>query len=90
MSDLVKVSEEELQLITGITDRETAVDSLHRWGAKRVAVTLGKAGTYISDGVNAIQVPSYPVGSIDSTGAGDAFLVWSEKGKDKQNEEFIS
>lgn len=74
MSDLVKVSEEELQIITGLTEREAAVDSLHRWGAKRVAVTLGKAGTYISDGVNAVQVPSYPVRSIDSTGAGDAFV----------------
>ncbi|QYK67508.1 Fructokinase [Paenibacillus sp. S02] len=74
ISDLVKVSEEELQLITGITVREIAVVSLHQWGAKHVAVTLGKAGTYISDGVNAVQVPSYPVRSIDSTDAGDAFV----------------
>ncbi|WP_445667280.1 PfkB family carbohydrate kinase [Paenibacillus sp. FSL K6-1230] len=43
-------------------------------GAKRVAVTLGKAGTYISGGVNAVQVPSDPVRSIGTAGAGDAFV----------------
>lgn len=74
MADLVKVSEEELQLIAGTADREAAVHLLHQLGAKRVAVTLGKAGTYISDGVNAVQIPSIPVRSIDSTGAGDAFV----------------
>jgi fructokinase len=39
-----------------------------------VAVTLGKEGTYLSDGQKSEIVPSVKVQSIDSTGAGDAFV----------------
>ena len=71
---LVKVSEEELRLITGIFDKDQALDILHQMGATLIAVTLGKDGTYISNGTTRLLVPSIPVQSIDSTGAGDAFV----------------
>lgn len=74
IADLVKVSEEELQLMTEEGNREEAVRLLHELGAKRVCVTLGKNGTLVSDGTAMIQVPSIVVKSIDSTGAGDAFV----------------
>lgn len=78
-SDLVKVSDEELQLITGESDRDAALEMLHEWGAGAVAVTLGKDGTLISSPGFRMRIPSIPVTSIDSTGAGDAFtgaLLW--------------
>ncbi|WP_347880115.1 carbohydrate kinase [Paenibacillus sp. BK720] len=78
-ADLVKVSEEELQLMTGEPDRTEAVRLLHGLGAKRVCVTLGRNGTLVSDGKALSQVPSIAVKSVDSTGAGDAFvgaLLW--------------
>jgi fructokinase len=74
MADFVKVSEEELQLITGIHQLEEATRALHHLGAKIVTVTLGKDGAYLSDGKSGEMIPSINVRSIDSTGAGDAFV----------------
>ncbi|WDZ55665.1 carbohydrate kinase family protein [Paenibacillus polymyxa] len=73
-ADLVKVSEEELNIITGLTDRHASLDLLHGLGAKTVAVTLGKEGTLISSGASRSLIGSITVKSIDSTGAGDAFV----------------
>ncbi len=74
LADFVKVSLEELQIITGLNGIEKAVQSLHELGAKVVAVTLGKEGTFVSNMVKHETVPSIQVKSIDSTGAGDAFV----------------
>lgn len=74
LADFVKVSDEELQIITGSSELEGATEALHQLGAKIVAVTLGKEGTYLSDGKNKEIIPSIKVNSIDSTGAGDAFV----------------
>jgi fructokinase len=74
LADFVKVSDEELRIITGMNDIPKAIFSLHNMGAKVVAVTLGKEGTFISNGQNNGIVPSIEVDSIDSTGAGDAFV----------------
>lgn len=73
-ADLVKVSDEELQIISGETDRDAALDLLHDWGAGAVAVTLGKDGTLVSSPASRMLIPSITVKSIDSTGAGDAFV----------------
>jgi fructokinase len=74
LSDFVKVSEEELQIITGKSDLTGGANAFHQLGAKIVAVTLGSKGTYLSNGQSSEIVPSIKVNSIDSTGAGDAFV----------------
>ncbi|WP_195782287.1 carbohydrate kinase family protein [Priestia megaterium] len=74
LSDFVKVSDEELEIITGTKNHELGVDILHRIGARIVAVTLGKRGTLISNSSKKKLVKSIPIMSIDSTGAGDAFV----------------
>jgi fructokinase len=74
LSDFVKVSDEELEIITGTKDYEEGVNILHALGAKIIAVTLGKRGTLLSNGNRNEIVESIPVTSIDSTGAGDAFV----------------
>lgn len=43
-------------------------------GAKIVAVTLGKEGTLVSNNRDMTRVGSIKIKSIDSTGAGDAFV----------------
>lgn len=73
-SDFVKVSEDELTLLTGAEVRLEGVKLLHDLGAQFVAVTLGKEGTLISNGESIEMIPSISVHSIDSTGAGDAFV----------------
>jgi fructokinase len=74
LSDWVKVSDEELEIITKESDLKTGVQHLHALGAKTVAVTLGKNGTYLSNGESETTVRSIQIQSIDSTGAGDAFV----------------
>jgi fructokinase len=74
LADFVKVSDEELAIITGVNDLSEGTNVLHQLGAKIVAVTLGKEGTYLSNGQTSEIVPSVKVQSIDSTGAGDAFV----------------
>ncbi|WP_424161552.1 carbohydrate kinase family protein [Bacillus amyloliquefaciens] len=74
VSDFVKVSDEELEIISGAKDHKEGVAVLHEIGAGIVAVTLGKSGTLLSNGKDLDIIPSIPVTSIDSTGAGDAFV----------------
>lgn len=73
-SDFVKVSDEELKLISGEEDFDKGLEVLHGIGAKLIAVTLGKDGTLISDGKNKKVIGSIKITSIDSTGAGDSFI----------------
>lgn len=71
--DLIKVSDEEGELITGENDIVRMIEKLHSFGAKAVSVTLGGEGAIIS--INEIhKVKSIDVNMIDSTGAGDAFI----------------
>lgn len=73
-SDFVKVSDEELELITRTNDLVEGSQILHRLGAKVVAITLGKDGTFISNGEESGIVESIPIKAVDTTGAGDAFV----------------
>lgn len=73
-SHMTKVSEEELKLITGTEDLVVGAGALHDLGVQLIMVTLGKKGTFISTGDEHHLIPSILVNSIDSTGAGDAFV----------------
>ncbi|MFC0470667.1 carbohydrate kinase [Halalkalibacter kiskunsagensis] len=74
LADFVKVSDEELSIISGADELTKGVQVLHQLGAGLVAVTLGKSGTLISNEEKQETIPSIKVHSIDSTGAGDAFV----------------
>ena len=73
-ADFIKVSDEEIKLITGKTDLYDGVNAIHSYGGRVVAVTLGKEGTLISNGEEIEIVPSIKINQVDSTGAGDAFV----------------
>lgn len=73
-SDFVKMSDEEVFMISGKETLEEAVEFLHHTGAKLIAVTLGEKGTYLSNGIESTIVSSIKIKQIDSTGAGDAFV----------------
>jgi fructokinase len=73
-ADFVKVSDEEIRIISGKESLEEGVKLFHELGAKVIVVTLGKEGTLISNGTNMTTVGSIKIKSIDSTGAGDAFV----------------
>ncbi|MCM1989356.1 carbohydrate kinase [Oceanirhabdus seepicola] len=73
-ADFIKVSHEELEIISEKENLEQGVEEFHRLGAGIVCVTLGKDGTFISNGIESGIVKSIKIKSIDSTGAGDAFV----------------
>ncbi len=73
-ADFAKVSDEEARIISKKDNLEEAVDELHKFGVKAVAVTLGRDGTLISLNGEKVLVGSIEVESVDSTGAGDAFV----------------
>lgn len=73
-ADLVKVSEEEMVLLTGETDLEQGSLRLAEQGPGLVLVSRGAAGCYYRRGTDCGQAPAFRVTAVDTTGAGDAFL----------------
>lgn len=74
LADLVKVSEEEMTLLTGETDLKAGARKLAEHGAVLVLVTLGPKGAFYFTRNAEGTVPAYDVETVDTTGAGDAFL----------------
>ncbi|RBW70769.1 aminoimidazole riboside kinase [Bacillus taeanensis] len=71
---IVKVSEEELEFLTGIKNEQEAVQELFKGDVVLVLITKGKDGcTYYTRELNG-HVKSCEVQAADTTGAGDAFV----------------
>ncbi len=74
VADIVKVSEEEAELLTERADPKEAAQELLRIGAKNILVTLGEQGTLLVSKNQQEVIPSIQVKMVDATGAGDAFI----------------
>lgn len=68
---VLKVSEEELEFITGGDD----VTPLWRDGMKLIVVTRGAAGSSAFTRSARADAPGFAVTSVDTTGAGDGFVA---------------
>jgi len=73
-ADIIKVSNEEMTMLTGLTDLAEGSMALTRSGASLVLVTLGAGGAYVRRGRDTELVPAPVVPQVDTNGAGDAFL----------------
>jgi len=76
LADIVKVSDEEVKLITGCDDPEEALNAILAAGASVAAITLGAEGV-VAKGKNTEMVycPGYPSANpVDATGAGDCWF----------------
>ncbi len=62
----------ELEALTGCADPAEGLRKLAN-GRTRVVAKLGKNGAMTLDGEKVVQVPAYPVETVDTTGAGDSF-----------------
>lgn len=85
LADIVKVSEEELKLLTGTGHPAEGSRRLAELGCKLILVTLGADGAFCRRGDKTCQVPAYPVSVVDTNGAGDAFfgaVLWQGLGLD--------
>lgn len=73
-ADIMKVSDEELPLLTGEPDPEKAAAELLDQGVKLAAITLGDKGAFVCIRGESRLVPGFQSVVIDTTGAGDAFF----------------
>lgn len=81
--DLVKVNEEEAELLTGIKniDRanleqvEIAAKKLLMFGPEIIVITLGSGGSYFQIKNGGAYISPYDVDTVDSVGCGDAFIA---------------
>lgn len=71
---LVKISDEELEFITGISNIEEAIQSLFVGHVKAVIFTKGSQGADVYVNGNKFESTGYKVDVQDTTGAGDAFI----------------
>lgn len=71
--NVMKLSDEETELLTDIADPGAAALRLNDMGISCVAVTLGSNGALVCVNKETAVVPGYAVPVMDTTGAGDAF-----------------
>jgi ribokinase len=72
-------NESEAETITGssvksVDDAKTCAQRLVDRGIRRVIITLGANGSLLAGHEGSEHVPPFAVNSVDSTGAGDAFI----------------
>ena len=74
MVDILKISDEELPLLTGTEDLEKGSRILADQGIQLVLVTLGSQGVFYRLGEVTGSIPGVPTQVADTNGAGDTFL----------------
>lgn len=74
LSNIVKISDEELEFITGIKDEKESLDSLLTGDVKVIIYTKGTNGAEFITKERVIFSPSFKVSAQDTTGAGDSFI----------------
>lgn len=73
-ADIVKISDEEIEFLWGLSPEDGAKKLLSEYGVQLVYATLGPKGCYTANRQGGVEVPS-PDGIhvVDTTGAGDIF-----------------
>ena len=74
MVDVLKISDEELPLLTGLDDPEEGTAALQEYGIGLIVVTLGADGVFYRLGEATGKIPGIKVKVADTNGAGDTFL----------------
>ena len=74
LCDILKISDEELPLLTGTDDPEAGSKWLMEQGIRLIFVTLGANGAFFRLGEQTGSVPGIEVKVGDTNGAGDTFL----------------
>lgn len=92
-SDILKISDEELEFITGTSVIEEALPLLFKGSVKLVILTKGKDGADAYTASVNVTSASPVVNAIDTTGAGDGFIgsfLWKLKSSGIGREELPS
>lgn len=73
-ANILKISDEEIEFITGIKDEKEAIDSLFIGDVGIIICTKGSKGAALYTRKFKVEVPGEDVKAVDTTGAGDAFM----------------
>jgi len=73
--DILLLSSDEAVALTGVGDPYEGFARLQEAGAHEVVLKLGRRGCLICENDTPTLVPSFAVRTVDSTGAGDAFVA---------------
>ena len=73
-ADILKLSKEELPLLTGETDLVRGLSALHAMGSAVIALTRGAQGCLVSCREGTAACPTYDTKVMDTTGCGDSFF----------------
>lgn len=71
--DIIKISDEETELLTGKSDIKKSAKVLYDKGVKVVVITLGAKGAYVFNKDGGEFVEPFKCKVVDTTGAGDSF-----------------
>lgn len=75
LADVVKLSDDELEFVTGSRDERTAAAQLLSGNCKMLILTKGSGGSCVYTRGAAAFVPAIPLERVvDTTGAGDSFI----------------
>ena len=74
IADVVKVSEEEMLVLTNTDTIKDGIDAIKRWPAKIKIVTRAEKGAILLTEQADHYIDGYRATVVDTTGAGDAFL----------------
>ncbi len=72
---IAKLSDDELDFLTGTRDPAAIRRELWHDGLRLLVLSLGAAGCIAFTGADELQVPSFKVQPVDTTGAGDGFVA---------------
>ncbi|MDQ1023069.1 fructokinase [Streptomyces umbrinus] len=73
LADILRLSEDDLELLLPGTPPERACDIWHAAGARLVVITLGADGALASLDGERLRVPAVATEVVDTVGAGDSF-----------------
>ncbi len=74
-ADIVKISEEEWEFITGDVELTNGIKKILDLGVKLLVVTLGERGCYYTNGTIEGSIEGYKANVVDTLGAGDAYVA---------------
>ena len=72
--DVIKLAEEEVPLLTGLSGPEEGSRLLEKQGVSLILITMGGAGVFCRWRGECFTVPGVPTRVADTNGAGDTFL----------------
>jgi len=74
-ADILKVSTEELAILTGADDLRFGAEAIWHPSLKLLAVTRGADGVTLFTRDRSVEIPGYDVQVVDTVGCGDAFMA---------------